>query len=147
MPSHIPPGLIMAGDGYLLRELTCAFLITWHQYIYSHPMGLVSTLMAVNNSGLAVATVQFSDWWNHLRITDNLFWGFWNTISISCTQLATTIISGSLMHHSSKTLSNISINYHSWCVRCDYRRVCFSDVICILQSTCSLTETCFLKKT
>ena len=39
-------------------------------------MGLVSTLMAVNNSGLAVATFQFSDWrdcWNNLGITDNHF--------------------------------------------------------------------------
>ena len=71
MPSRIPPVLIMAGDWCM------SYYLAW---ICSHPLGLVSTLMAVNDSGLAAATVRFSDWrdcWNHLRVTDNLFRGIW----------------------------------------------------------------------
>ena len=48
--------------------------------VYSHPLGLVSTLMAVNGSGLAAATTHYSGWrdcWNHLRVTGDLFHGIW----------------------------------------------------------------------
>ena len=46
----------------------------------THPLGQVSTLMAVNGSGLAAVSVQFSDWcdcWDHLSTTGNLIRGFW----------------------------------------------------------------------
>ena len=72
MPSHVLIGMLLM----VVRPSITQYFSS----VYSHPLALVSTLMAVNDSGLAVATVRFSDWrdcWNHLRVTENLFQGIW----------------------------------------------------------------------
>ena len=66
----------------VLANFNFRWVIAYHlSWQASHPLNLVSTLMAVNGSGLAAVSTQFSNWrdcWDHLRATDNLFRGFWS---------------------------------------------------------------------
>ena len=78
------PSSTMGRDGsrFDLVRAGSVLLSAYYSFVYSHPLGLVSTLMAVNGSGLAAATVHFSGWqdcWNHLRVTGSLFRGIWFT--------------------------------------------------------------------
>ena len=48
--------------------------------VYGHPLLVVSTLMAVNGSGLAAVRTHYSGWrdcWNYLRVTGDLFRDIW----------------------------------------------------------------------
>ena len=55
-------------------------LSTYISSVYRHPLLLVSTLMAVNGTGLAAVRTHYSGWqdcWNYLRVTSDLFRGIW----------------------------------------------------------------------
>ena len=66
----IPSSLMKVG--LVLMKVPLAAYLANH---YSYPYRLVSNMMAINNSGLAAASVHFSNWrgcWEHLSSTGNL---------------------------------------------------------------------------